>query len=128
MLATAFAEALAAAVIYAMLHELLHAVAAFAVGAHPRLALSRDGLIPSPSIYVEDKEVSARERLLILYAPYVLNILLFVLHAVPLPLRLIALLTFPNALLETEQRRPARLAAAAALLLVAASAAPALLA
>ncbi len=128
MLATAFAEALAATAIYAMLHELLHAVAALAVGAHPKLVLSRDGLIPSPSIYIEDEEISARERLLILYAPYVLNILLLVLHGVPIPLRLIALLTFPNALLETEQRRPARLAAAAALLLVAASAAPALLA
>ncbi len=74
--------------------------------------ISRDGLAPSPAVHIEG--CSGYGSAAVLYAPYIVNLVLVA--AAPLPLRVVALLTLPNALLEDENRRsPARLALAALL-------------
>ncbi len=71
--------------------------------------ISRDGVAPSPAVHIEGCRGHGSE--MVLYAPYIVNLALAV--AAPLPLRVIALLTLPNALLEDEKRRsPTRLATA----------------
>ncbi len=109
----AFTSVTIYAVLYLFLHELGHYIAALAVGLQPRFGLSTDGVVPSPSVKINGN-VDGGKRLLILYAPYIINIVLLLFA--PLPLRLVALFTLPNILLEDEARRSERFKVALALL------------
>jgi len=95
-----------------LLHEAAHAVAAMALGCRVAPGLSRDGVALSPSVHIEG--CRGHGPAVVLYAPYLVNAVLAV--AAPFPLRVIALLMLPNALLEDENRRSPSLLALAVLL------------
>jgi len=88
--------------LYMLVHELLHYIAAVAVGAPARLGLSTDSIAPSLSVRITDSVEGVR-RLVILYAPYTFNILAIIFA--PYALKIIAILTLPNILLECETLR-----------------------
>ncbi|KSW12293.1 hypothetical protein CF15_05980 [Pyrodictium occultum] len=88
---------------YMTMHELLHYAAARLLGYSARFSIDTDGMLPSPSVFIED-EIQGVRRMAVLYAPYIFNMAAIVAPA-PLPLRLIALLTLPNAVLEERRSR-----------------------
>ena len=90
-------------ILYLLAHEAAHAIAAKALGYNVRVGLASDGYMLSPSIKVEGC-VNGYRRLVILYAPYLINISMILLCRNPIP-RLIALLTLPNVLLEDDRLR-----------------------
>ncbi|GEM_PF-6711022 len=102
-----------AALLYLILHEAAHYAASMLAGCSASLKRSTDGLVASPGLSVTCGGHSQIRIAIILYAPYVVNLFLLFLSRWP-ALRLIALLTLPNALLE-ESRGPLRVGAAVAL-------------
>ena len=87
---------------YAIAHEAAHYAAATALGLRARPKLTRGPLgLPSPSIQVE--EVEGAKRAIVLYSPYLINILL--LATGTQPLQALALVTLPTALVEDDRIR-----------------------
>ena len=87
---------------YTIAHEMLHYIPARLLGYQAELSLKRGPLLASPAVSVND-DVRGVDKLLILYMPYLLNILLLL---VPNPVtRAVGIITMPNALLEDEESR-----------------------
>lgn len=104
-----------AASAYTLLHEATHAVTAIMLGCRTRASLSTDALLPSPSIEIYGCIDKARKTI-VLYSPYVINILLIILFGTRSGVGIIAYLTLPNMLLEDDEKRSGIRLYAAALL------------
>ena len=90
-------------ILYMVVHELLHYTSAILLGYKSRLYIASDGILPSLAVKVEG-EPQGLKRAIILYSPYLFNVIV-IFSVATLPLKLIALLTLPNMLLE--ERRSA---------------------
>ena len=86
------------ALLYSIVHELIHYIAALTLGYSARLYIASDGILPSPAVEIEN-EPQGINKAIILYSPYIFNLAVLVIVNT-VPLRLIALLTLPNILLE----------------------------
>ncbi len=118
--ALALINATAAAALYMAIHESSHYIATRLVGCSARLGTGSDSLLASPAVIVSNcRGLQPWRRMVILYAPYVANIALL-LGSGWMPLRVVALLTLPNLLLENGRDRRRLFAAAAACLALAA--------
>jgi hypothetical protein len=82
---------------YMIIHELIHYFTAVILGLSAQFGLSTDSLLPSPSVKIKE-HVGGIRKIAILYAPYLFNIIAILLG--PIPLRLVALFTLPNIMLE----------------------------
>lgn len=92
---------------FIVLHETLHYVAARLLGLRAYFMLGTDGLLKSPSVFIDDYGVDLLKRSFILYFPYVLNILM--LFSNDCFIKIFGILTMPNAFLEYEENRKRRL-------------------
>lgn len=96
---------------YAIAHEMLHYIPARLLGYNAKLALRPGPLTLSPAVFI-DEDVEGADRHVILYTPYLLNLLLLL---APNPIaRAVGLVTMPNVLLEDEESRRRKGAAAVA--------------
>ncbi|ALL01146.1 hypothetical protein Pyrde_1098 [Pyrodictium delaneyi] len=86
------------ALLYSVVHELIHYVTALMLGYNARLYIASDGILPSPAVEIKN-EPQGVNKAIILYSPYIFNLIVLV-TVNTVPLRLIALLTLPNILLE----------------------------
>lgn len=85
-------------ILYMIVHEMLHYVSARLLGYRARMYIASDGILPSLSVRVYGDPQGLR-RIVILYSPYLFNVAAIV-AANTLPLKLIAIFTLPNILLE----------------------------
>ncbi|BEP17610.1 hypothetical protein PYJP_09620 [Pyrofollis japonicus] len=102
--------------VFIVLHEMLHYAAARLLGLKAYFTIGTDGLLRSPSVFVDDYNVDLFKRSFILYFPYILNILM--LFSNDCFIKIFAILTMPNAFLEYEQNRKHGLVVAALVLVV----------
>jgi hypothetical protein len=113
-------KSLAYGVTYMLLHELGHYIGSRLVGCRASFSLNSDGVVPAPSVNVSCASVGVLERVVVLYMPYLFNIV-FVLYPLTDPiLKLIALFTLPNMFLEVgRSKRRLLLSALSTLVLIA---------
>ena len=93
--------------IYLILHEFVHFAAARLLGLGARIYLSSDSVLPSLGVSIAG-EVNGANRYLVLYSPYVINIVML-LSGGNCFIKIFSLLTLTNALLEEENNRHFRL-------------------
>lgn len=99
--------ALLVPLVYLILHEFVHLVAARLLGLSARIYLSSDSVLPSLGVNVAG-EVNGANRYLVLYSPYVINIAML-LSGGNCFIKVFSLLTLTNAILEEENNRQFRL-------------------
>ncbi len=99
--------ALLVPLVYLILHEFVHFVAARLLGLSARIYLSSDSVLPSLGVNVAG-EVNGANRYLVLYSPYVINIAML-LSGGNCFIKVFSLLTLTNAILEEENNRQFRL-------------------
>ncbi|RUM47320.1 MAG: hypothetical protein DSY37_02725 [Hyperthermus sp.] len=100
---------------YALLHELIHYLASRMLGYEARLSVMRDGFLPSLAVKVEGRVDDWLHRLLILYSPYLLNVLMIATGS--FIVKAAGLLTLPNAIVEdSDSKTRVKLAVAVAAL------------
>ncbi|HIQ23601.1 MAG TPA: hypothetical protein EYH50_00960 [Pyrodictium delaneyi] len=98
-----YASLAAWSILYMVIHEMLHYASARLLGYRVHMYIASDGILPSLSVRVHGDPQGFR-RVVILYSPYLFNIAAIV-TASTLPLKLIALFTLPNILLEENRNK-----------------------
>ncbi len=91
---------------YAVAHELLHYLVALLLGYSARISITRH-IVPCLCVKIRD-DIPLPQKCLILFTPYVLNaaLLIMPLHSLGLVmLKIIAVLTLPNIVLEFDSLR-----------------------
>ena len=101
---------------YLIMHEFIHFVAARLLGLSARIYLSSDGILPSLGVDIVE-EVNGASRYLVLYSPYVINIIIFLTNSNCF-IKVFSLLTLANAVLEEENNRQFRLIIALGILVL----------
>lgn len=93
-----------AASAYTLLHEAVHAATAVMLKCKTRASVSTDTLLPSLSIEIDGCTDGAKKTI-VLYSPYIINILFITIFGVRSSAGIIAYLTLPNMLLEDDEKR-----------------------